>query len=66
MLALVEAEDAALAETYRDQFGLPASLVDVSEGTVAAAATARAAAHLSLDLPEERVRFVDSGAQLHR
>lgn len=66
MLALIEAGEPALAQGYVEQFGLPAGLVEAAPAAIAAAAEARAAAHLSLMVPPERVLLVDTEAQLER
>jgi hypothetical protein len=66
VLALIEAGEPALAQSYAEQFGLPTDLVDAAPAAVAAAAKARAAAHLPLALPADRVLLVDQEARLDR
>jgi hypothetical protein len=66
VLALVEAGEPALAQTYAQQFGLPSGVVEAAPTAVAAAAEARAAAHLPLDLPPDRVLLADQEAHLDR
>jgi uncharacterized caspase-like protein len=66
VLALVEAGEPALAQTYAQQFGLPDVLLTAAPAAVAAAAEARAAVHLPLDLPADRVLLADEEAHLDR
>lgn len=63
---MVSMGNAALAEKYRVQFGLPEGLVDVTTAAVEAEAAQRAAAHLPLALPPERVMLADCEADLER
>lgn len=66
VLLLMEMGEPALAQGYAEQFGLPAGLADAAPAAVAAAAAQRAAAHLPLRLPPDRVLLVDDEAQLDR
>ena len=62
----MRADEPALAQAYARQWGLPDSLAAAEPAAVAAAAEARAAAHLPLALPVDRVLLVDQEAQLDR
>jgi hypothetical protein len=66
VLALVEAGEPALAQTYAQQFGLPDNLIHAAPAAVAAVAEVRAAAHLPLDLPADRVLLADEDVHLDR